>query len=217
MIDIGAAAGIATQVGDLLGTFAFAISGALMAVRKNFDIVGIAVLACATAVGGGIIRDLVVGVTPTAFVQLRYPAVALLAALLIFLWHPPRRLTHRPLDVADAIGLGVFCVTGTVTAYTHGLGAPSAAALGVVTAVGGGIIRDILAGVRPSILHPEQEIYAVPAMLGAVITALLLHVGHSTVITGTLASLAVVVLRVLALRFHWRAPLARPTSRRPKD
>lgn len=160
-------------------------------------------------------RDLIIGETPpVAFVQLRYPATALLAALVIFFWHPPRRLIRGPLDLADAIGLGIFCVVGTVSAYQHGLSAFSAAALGVVTAVGGGIVRDVLAGRTPSLLRPDEELYAIPALVGSGVTAALLHFGYYTYWTGALAGAGAFGVRILALRLHWRAPMARPHRRR---
>ncbi|MFE6860320.1 trimeric intracellular cation channel family protein [Nocardia sp. NPDC057668] len=212
--ELGNAVSEAQSIGNLLGVFAFGVSGALLAVRRNFDVVGILVLAMCTATGGGILRDLIIGKTPpSAFVHLSYGATALLAAVVIFFWHPPRRLIRVPLLVTDAVGLGLFCVTGTVTAYEAGLSATASAALGVVTAVGGGVIRDVLAGVTPSVLS-DGELYAVPALLGSVAAALLLHYGQYTFLTGGLAGVGAVTLRLLALWRHWRAPLARPHRRR---
>ncbi|MEV6561163.1 trimeric intracellular cation channel family protein [Nocardia sp. NPDC051756] len=215
----GSAVGAAQHAGELFGVFAFASSGALLAVRRDFDIFGIVVLACATALGGGIIRDLLIGRTPpAAFVDLSYLWTAVLAAAVIFFWHPSRRLTRGPLEVADAFGLGLFCVTGTVIAYSRGLGAPSAALLGLVTAIGGGVIRDLLGGQTPNVLRPDQ-IYAVPALAGAVATATLLHFGVYQAWTGALAALGAIAFRLLALRFGWHAPQARryPRTRPPAD
>ncbi|WP_216898132.1 trimeric intracellular cation channel family protein [Nocardia alni] len=196
------------QAGDLLGVFAFAVSGALLAVRKDYDMVGIAVLAFATAVGGGVVRDLVIGARPVAVTDPWYLGLSLLAAVIIFFWHPPGRLIGGPLAFVDAIGLGLFSVTGTVTAYQHGLATVPSAMLGVVTAIGGGLIRDVLAGVQPSVLR-DQEIYALPALLGASVAAALLHFGAFTAWSGALASAVAFGLRLLALRFHWHAPKAR--------
>ncbi|MEV6767485.1 trimeric intracellular cation channel family protein [Nocardia sp. NPDC051030] len=214
LVELGSAVDAAQQVGNMVGVFAFGASGALLAVRRRFDMVGIAVLAVCTATGGGILRDLIIGATPpAAFVHLSYATVALLSAVLIFFWHPPTRVTRTPLNVADAIGLGIFCVTGTVTAFQHGLSATSSAALGLVTAVGGGVIRDVLAGVTPSVLS-DGELYAVPALLGSAATAALLHHGQYTFWTGGLAGLGAVALRLIALWRHWHAPRARPHRRR---
>lgn len=209
----GSAVDAVQHVGELFGVFAFASSGALLAVRRDFDIFGIVVLACSTALGGGIIRDLVIGRTPAAaFVDLSYLWTAVLAAVIIFFWHPPRRLTRGPLEVADAFGLGLFCVTGTVIAYSRGLGAPSAALLGLVTAIGGGVIRDLLGGQTPNVLRPDQ-IYALPALAGAIATAALLHFGVYQAWTGALAASGAIAFRLLALRFGWHAPQARRYSR----
>ncbi|WP_405485917.1 trimeric intracellular cation channel family protein [Nocardia sp. NBC_00511] len=217
LVELGSAADAAQSAGNLMGVFAFGASGALLAVRRHFDVVGIAVLSIATATGGGVIRDLIIGRTPpVAFVDISYAGVALLSALLIFFWHPPGRVIRTPLNVADAIGLGIFCVTGTVSAFQHGMSAPSAAALGVVTAVGGGVIRDVLAGVTPSVLS-DGELYAVPALLGSAVTALLLHYGEYTYWTGGLAGAGAVALRLIALLRHWHAPMARPHRRRDDD
>ncbi|WP_433563199.1 trimeric intracellular cation channel family protein [Nocardia sp. CA-151230] len=214
LVELGTPVDAVQSVGNLLGVFAFGVSGALLAVRRRFDVVGIAVLAVATATGGGVIRDVIIGRTPPlAFVQVSYAGVALLAAVVIFFWHPPVRLVRTPLYTADAIGLGLFCVTGTVTAFQHGMSATSAAALGLVTAVGGGVIRDVLAGVTPSVLS-DGELYAVPALLGSVVTAVLLHYGQYTYWTGGLAGAGAVGLRLLALYRHWHAPMARPHRRR---
>ncbi|BEL60708.1 hypothetical protein Isolate57626_21400 [Mycobacteroides abscessus subsp. abscessus] len=117
------------------------------------------------------------------------------------------------MQVTDALGLAVFCVTGTAIAAHSGLAEPSAALLGAMTAIGGGVIRDLLSGETPMLLRPDSELYAVPAMLGASITALLIHVGLYTDLTGLAAALAAFGLRMLAMRFHWHAPQAR---RRPR-
>ncbi|MFF3573507.1 trimeric intracellular cation channel family protein [Nocardia jiangxiensis] len=210
MIALTSTAEDVQRAADLLGVFAFGVSGALLAVRKDYDMVGIAVLACATAFGGGVVRDVVIGaVPPVALTDPWYLGLPILAAAIIFLWRPPPRLVATPLDLADAVGLGVFSVTGTVAAYQHGLATVPAALLGVLTAVGGGLIRDVLAGVQPSVLRPDQEIYALPALLGASVAAALLHFGALTAWTGAAASAGAVVFRVLALRYHWHAPRAR--------
>jgi uncharacterized membrane protein YeiH len=214
-VDLESAVRLVQQIGDYSGTFAFAVSGAALGVRANYDIVGIAVLACATAVGGGIIRDLMIGnVPPVALVDLRYLAIALTAAALVFLWRPRTRLATRALDVADAAGLAMFCVTGTVTAHAHGLGAPSAVLLGVITAIGGGIIRDVLAGERPHVLRTDSELYAVPALFGATITAVTLETGLYTAVVSIGAAAATFTMRILALRYGWHAPRPRHPSGR---
>lgn len=217
-VDLSEASHVLYLVLELVGTVAFAASGALLAVRRGYDVVGITVLACATGFGGGMVRDVLLGdVPPVAFTDLRYLAAAVATAGVVFFWHPPPVLTRLPLNLADAVGLGLFCVTGAVKAAQFGLGPVPVTLLGLTTAIGGGMIRDLLAGRAPSVLRSDEEIYAVPALLGAAASAALLHFGLFTPVTGTLAALGAIGLRLLALRLHWRAPRARPSRRRPGE
>ncbi|MER6959473.1 MULTISPECIES: trimeric intracellular cation channel family protein [unclassified Streptomyces] len=194
---------------DLAGIFVFAISGALLAVRKNFDVFGIAMLAEVTALGGGVFRDLVIGaVPPAAFTDLGYFLTPLVAALLVVFLHPQVERIQLGVNVFDAAGLGLFCVTGTMKAYDYGLGLTASAALGVATGVGGGVLRDVLANEVPSLLRWDRDLYAVPAMVGATIVALSIRYDLLTELAGGLAALTAFVLRLLAMRFHWRAPRA---------
>ncbi|MEO3767460.1 trimeric intracellular cation channel family protein [Streptomyces sp. B8F3] len=194
---------------DLAGIFVFGISGALLAVRKNFDVFGIAVLALATGLGGGLLRDLVIGaVPPAAFTEPGYLFTPLVAALLVVFLHPEVERITSAVMVFDAAGLGLFCVTGTLKAYEYGLGLTSAAVLGLTSAAGGGVVRDLLAGEVPSLLRWDREMYAVPALVGAVATALLIRFDQVEPATATAAAALAFVLRLLALRFRWRAPRA---------
>lgn len=194
---------------DLVGIFVFAISGALLAVRKNFDVFGIAVLAEVTALGGGLLRDVVIGaVPPAAFTDLGYFLTPLLAALLVFFLHPEVERIQVGVNVFDAAGLGLFCVTGTVKAYDYGLGLTASAALGLATAVGGGVLRDVLANEVPSLLRWDRDLYAVPAIVGSALTVLCIRYDVLTSLTSGLAVVTAFVLRLLAMRFHWRAPRA---------
>jgi uncharacterized membrane protein YeiH len=194
---------------DLIGIFVFAISGALLAVRKNFDVFGIAVLAEVTALGGGLFRDLVIGaVPPAAFTDLGYFLTPLLAALLVFFLHPEVERIQAGVNVFDAAGLGLFCVAGTTKAYEHGLGLTASATLGLATAVGGGVLRDVIAGEVPSLLRWDRDLYAVPAMVGAGLVVLCLRYDALTTVTSALAAVTAFVLRLLAMRYHWRAPRA---------
>jgi uncharacterized membrane protein YeiH len=194
---------------DLVGIFVFAISGALLAVRKNFDVFGIAVLAEVTALGGGLFRDLIIGaVPPAAFTDLGYFITPLLAALLVFFLHPQVERIQVAVNVFDAAGLGLFCVAGTTKAYTYGLGLTASAALGLATAVGGGVLRDVLANEVPSLLRWDRDLYAVPAIVGATMVALCLRYDVLSPFTSGLAVVTAFVLRLLAMRFHWRAPRA---------
>ncbi|MEV6653258.1 trimeric intracellular cation channel family protein [Streptomyces sp. NPDC051219] len=194
---------------DVAGIFVFAISGALLAVRKNFDVFGIAVLAEVTALGGGLFRDLIIGaVPPAAFTDLGYFLTPLLAAALVFFLHPHVERINGAVNVFDAAGLGLFCVTGTTKAYEYGLGLTASAALGLATAVGGGVLRDVLANEVPSLLRWDRDLYAVPAMMGAAMVALCIRFDALNGLTSGLAVVTAFVLRLLAMRFHWRAPRA---------
>lgn len=194
---------------DLIGIFVFAISGALLAVRKNFDVFGIAVLAEVTALGGGILRDLVIGaVPPAAFTDLGYFLAPLAAAALVFFLHPEVERIQTAVNVFDAAGLGLFCVAGTTKAYDHGLSPTSSAVLGLATAVGGGVLRDVLANDVPSLVRWDRDLYAVPAIVGSTMAVLCIHYDVLNPFTTALAAVTAFVLRLLAMRYHWRAPRA---------
>ncbi|MFG3532799.1 trimeric intracellular cation channel family protein [Streptomyces sp. NPDC047917] len=194
---------------DIVGIFVFAISGALLAVRKNFDVFGIAVLAEVTALGGGLFRDIVIGaVPPAAFTDLGYFTTPLLAAVLVFFMHPHVERIQVGVNVFDAAGLGLFCVTGTVKAYDYGLGLTASAALGLATAVGGGVLRDVLANEVPSLLRWDRDLYAVPAIVGAAMIVLCIRFDTLNAFTSGTAVIVAFVLRLLAMRYHWRAPRA---------
>ncbi|MEU3951573.1 trimeric intracellular cation channel family protein [Streptomyces achromogenes] len=194
---------------DVIGIFVFAISGALLAVRKNFDVFGIAVLAEVTALGGGLFRDLVIGaVPPAAFTDLGYFVTPLLAALVVFFLHPHVERIQAAVLVFDAAGLGLFCVSGTTKAYSYGLGLTASATLGLATAVGGGVLRDVLANEVPSLLRWDRDLYAVPAIVGSAMVVLCIRYDVLTPLTSAFAALTAFVLRLLAMRFHWRAPRA---------
>jgi uncharacterized membrane protein YeiH len=155
---------------DLVGTFVFALNGALTAVRTaRLDIVGVVTLGMITALGGGILRDLVIGAVPPAtFDDWRYLAVATAGGLIAFAL--PRGLDRLslPINLLDAAGLSLFAVTGASKALDFGLGAGQAIILGAVTGVGGGTVRDVLIGRIPAVLH--SGLYAIPALIGAAVT-----------------------------------------------
>ncbi|MEV6393222.1 trimeric intracellular cation channel family protein [Streptomyces sp. NPDC051907] len=194
---------------DLVGIFVFAISGALLAVRKNFDVFGIAVLAEVTALGGGLLRDLIIGaVPPAAFTDLGYFTMPLVAAGLVFFLHPQVERIQAGVNVFDAAGLGLFCVTGTMKAYEYGLGLTASAVLGLATAVGGGVLRDVLANEVPSLLRWDRDLYAVPAIVGATMIVLCIRFDVLNAVTSVLAVVTAFALRLLAMKYHWRAPRA---------
>lgn len=193
---------------ELTGLFVFALSGAMLAVRKGFEVVGISSLAFVTALGGGIMRDLILGDSPPrAFRDVWYLVVPLSAAVVVFVGHAlVERYLYRSVLVFDAVGLGLFSVTGAVKASAYDTTAIGAVLLAVVTAIGGGILRDVLANDQPQIFQPDSRLYAIPAALGAVIVV---TATRNDLYSGALAAgvaAGVCGIRLGALKWGWRAP-----------
>lgn len=194
---------------DLGGTFVFAISGAVAAVRHRLDIFGIMVLAFAAGNAGGITRDVLIGaVPPAAIANWTYVGVSTLAGFIVFFWDPVvTRLDHK-VQWFDAVGLAFFAVAGAEKALVHGLNPLMAALLGMLTGIGGGMLRDVLVREIPVVLR--ADLYALAALAGAavVVTAHLLHVSPwvSTVVGGLLCF----ALRYGAIRHGWHLPTAKP-------
>ncbi|NLA68124.1 MAG: trimeric intracellular cation channel family protein [Gammaproteobacteria bacterium] len=199
---------------DLCGTFAFAVSGAVAAVRQRLDIFGVLVVSFAASTFGGISRDVLIGATPPAAVQdWRYLATAVAAGVVTFFWSPLIERLRNPVRMLDAVGLAFFAVAGTEKALVFGLGPVMAAMMGMLTGIGGGMARDILLANVPVVLR--AELYAVAALVGAGIVV----VGHlldlPLVPMAVVGGLACFVLRMLALRRGWRLPVAGGTP--PSD
>lgn len=191
---------------DLAGTFAFAISGAAAAKQRGLDLFGICAIAFMVACGGGIIRDLCIGaIPPTGLTDWRYLVTALTAAgMTIGLYPLAQRLSH-PVRLFDAVGLSMFAVTGAQKALIYGHNAEVAVLLGITTAVGGGVLRDILLNRVPIIM--EKEIYASAAMVGALIVVSGHYLGWlSRDWVSVIAFVVCFGLRQLALHFHWNLP-----------
>jgi len=191
---------------ELSGIFVFAISGGLVAVRKNLDVFGVLVLAGSTGLGGGFLRDVLIDATPpTALADWRYLLVPVAAGLITFLFHPAIGRMERLVNVFDAAGLGLFCVTGALKATEYGLGPIPAALLGMVTGVGGGMVRDILAGRVPAVF--SSELYATPALAGAAWAVFADHQGWSLAFVALPGVAICFGWRVLAILRNWRAPV----------
>ncbi len=197
---------------DLAGTFVFAIDGALIALRARvaeFDIVGVLALALITALGGGIVRDVLIGAVPPAtFSDWRYIAVAVAGGLLAFVAARQLDRVAPAIRVLDAAGLSLFAVTGASKALGVGIGPVQAVILGAVTAVGGGILRDALTGQVPAVLHVGGGLLAIPALLGATIVVVTSHAGLYGVVAALAAASACFLLRMLGVSFGLRAPRA---------
>jgi uncharacterized membrane protein YeiH len=191
---------------DLTGIFFFAVAGALVAVRRNLDLFAALVLAGVTGLGGGVIRDVLIGATPPAALDdWRYLLVPAVAGLLTFLFHPTVGRLERVVTLFDAVGLAVFCVTGALKAVDFGLDPFAAALMGMVTGIGGGMIRDVLSGSVPVIF--EGVLYATPALAGAVVAVLLDRTGLPVLVVAAAGFSTCLGWRLLALVRGWRAPL----------
>ena len=191
---------------DLVGTFAFALNGALTAVRTvRLDIVGVITLATITAIGGGILRDVVLGATPPAtFRDWRYLTVAAVGGLLAFFLGRLLVRLETTIMVLDAAGLSLFAVTGALKSLDYGLGPGQAIILGAVTAVGGGTIRDVLLGTVPAVLH--SGLYAIPAVLGAAVVVGADALGQRGAAVAVGGALLCFVIRLVGVRFDLNAP-----------
>ena len=195
---------------ELAGTFVFALSGAAAGVKHRLDLFGVLVLSCATATAGGITRDVLIGaVPPSAFRDWRYLGISVIAGLGVFFWSPRPERQQRLRNLVltfDAAGLALFAVSGTQTALGYGLNPVMAALLGMLTGVGGGMLRDVLVADIPVVLH--SDLYAVAALAGAVVVVGG-HVVDAPRVVSALAGAAVCFgIRLLALWRGWRLPTA---------
>lgn len=196
---------------DIVGIAVFAVSGALAAVDKKLDIFGVIFLAVATALGGGFIRDALLGATPAAaLTDWRYLATPALAGLIVFYVHPSVARWSRLFLLVDAAGLGLFAVAGTRKAIDFGVGPLGSSAIGILTAIGGGIIRDILVREIPHVLH--REIYATAALLATVVVVIGDRLSLNDVAVAAGAICVAFSLRVVSRWKNWAAPTAKAVN-----
>jgi uncharacterized membrane protein YeiH len=192
---------------DLIGTFVFALSGAMAAVRHRLDLFGIVVLALAAATFGGISRDLLIGaVPPAALADWRYIAVPVIAGVTVFFTYSTTARLQTPVLVLDGAGLAVFAVSGALKALTWGLTPLSAVLLGMLTGVGGGIARDIIVAEIPTVLR--AELYAVAALAGASIVVIGRLLQLPTLPLAAAGGALCFGLRFMAIRYGWHLPRA---------
>jgi uncharacterized membrane protein YeiH len=193
---------------DLLGTAAFAASGALAGVQRRMDLLGVVVLALVTAVGGGTVRDVLLGsVPPFCFKDENYLYLSIVIALLVFYFHHSLDFLKRPLLYFDALGLGTFLVIGTGKALAYDAGFLVAVMMGVTTATAGGVVRDVLSDQVPFIL--QKEIYATACIFGGILYYILYRLGMNESLVAVIAALVVVIIRVVAIHRHWSLPIAK--------
>ena len=201
---------------DIIGVFVFALSGGLVALRARLDLFGVLVLAWVTGLGGGIIRDLLLGATPPVGISdWRLVTAGLLAGLLVFTFHGrlravarrrPRRvgLVSRLVKVLDAGGLALFAVSGALKAIQLGSPWLAAVIVGGITAIGGGMIRDVLARQVPEVL--QRELYAVPAFAGAALVVGLDHLGWLNPTTTWMCVALIFMTRMVAVSLDLNVP-----------
>lgn len=197
---------------EIVGVVAFAISGALVGIEKKMDILGISILGLSVACGGGVIRDLVLGITPPmTFRNPIYATIAIITSILVFIYvtRVPKKASGRTQDrlmlIMDAIGLGIFTVMGINTAYMQEQDYSLFLLIfvGVITGVGGGILRDIMAGDRPYVF--VKHFYASASIIGAVVYVLIWpHLG--TVTSMFVGTGVIIALRILAAKYRWSLP-----------
>jgi len=200
------------RVLDLVGTFVFAISGAAAGVKSRLDVFGVSVLAFVAGNAGGVIRDVLLGsVPPAAISDWRYVAVSLVAGVATFLWYPNVKRVQHVVLLFDAAGLGIFAVSGAQKALAYVVHPFAAVLLGMLTGIGGSMVRDVLVKRVPVVLR--TEVYAIAALAGAaiVVAGHLLHwPPTATTISGAMLC---IVMRLIALRRGWNLPVADQAGR----
>lgn len=190
---------------DFSGTFAFAVSGALAAADKKFDLFGALFLGFVTAIGGGTLRDMMLGNTPVAWLHdMRIFYIIIAAVIFTFLFRPTISRFTKALFLFDTIGISVFTIIGLQKGLQVQIHAPVAVMMGVTTAVMGGIIRDVLCNDIPLIFH--KEIYATACLLGGVIFLILYYFQFSESVTVLVAAASIFTVRSLSVRYHWSLP-----------
>jgi uncharacterized membrane protein YeiH len=201
---------------DLGGTFVFALSGATAAVKHRLDLFGVLVLSFAAGNSGGIARDVMIGAVPPAAIKdWRYLAVSLLAGLITFFWYRIINRLSSPVLVFDAAGLALFAVSGAGKALAFHAGPVAATLLGMLTGIGGGMVRDVLVTEIPTVLR--TELYAVAALIGAAVVVIgrLLHLPSAA--ADTAGAVLCFGLRFMAMRFGWHLPIAHPLRQSDSD
>ncbi len=195
---------------DITGTFLFAVEGAVAAIHANLDLLGVQVIAFCTALGGGIMRDILLGTTPpNALKDWRYAALAFAGgALTFFLYAPLHTIPSTALPILDAAALSLFAAAGTEKSLACKIQPFIAILMGGVTAVGGGVLRDVLLDHVPAVLR--TDIYATAALVGGAVLVIVRRLGGSARISALCGFAACLLLRLLALHLHLNLPVAAP-------
>ncbi|MBV1888207.1 MAG: trimeric intracellular cation channel family protein [Urechidicola sp.] len=190
---------------DFIGTGVFAISGALAAMRQKFDSFGVLILASVTAIGGGSLRDVLIGNTPVSWmIHWEYLIVIVGATAIAMLFRKRLAYFRKTMFLFDAIGLGIFTIIGFEIGLKSGLHPIICVLLGTMSASFGGVLRDVLSNEVPLIFH--KEVYASLSILGAITFYVLLQTSLPIEINYVVTSALVVVLRILAVKYEWEFP-----------
>lgn len=193
---------------DIVGIAVFAASGALTGVQKQLDIFGVVFLAGITALGGGFIRDAMIGATPVAALgDWRYLVTPAVVGIAVFFVHPTVTRLARPLILLDAAGLGLFAAAGARKAIDHGIGPVGSVGVGMITAIGGGILRDVLVREIPAVLH--REIYATAALAGAAVVVIGDRLRWPDATVAASAIVVTFLVRAVSRWRQWSAPVPR--------
>ena len=195
------------RVLDLIGTFVFALSGAVSGVKHRIDLFGVLVLSFVAATAGGIVRDVLIGAIPPAAIQdWRYITLSLVSGFVTFYWSSLIVKMKSPVQIFDALGLGLFAISGAGKAIAFHLGPGAAILMGVLTAIGGGMVRDVLVAEVPVVF--TAELYAVAALAGASVVVVGNSIFPSSVPMAAIGGTTCVVLRLMAIRNRWKLPVA---------
>lgn len=192
---------------EIFGTVIFAISGAISAVKREFDLTGVILIACVVGNGGGTIRDLLIGAPVFWLTQWSYIVISMIAGGLTFLLMRYVYLAQKFMLYSDALGLGVFAITGAEKALAYGCGSFIAVIMGLITGIGGGLIRDTLCNQKPLVLC--EEIYAMAATAGAIVFVLLPETWQVSSFAYLSCALLVFIIRIIAVKYNLHLPVIR--------
>jgi uncharacterized membrane protein YeiH len=204
---------VVSEAAEVVGVTVFALSGGLVAARRGMDLFGAVVLALVAGLGGGVIRDVLLGATPPANLSnVLLLSAAAVAGVVAFYWDLGIERFRRAVLVLDAGGLGLFTVNGAVTALVVGAPPLAAVLLGLITGIGGGVLRDLLSGQVPVVL--QDDIYAVPSLAGSIAVVLLWQAGAWSVGAGVVVASSIFGVRLLARmrRWHLRRSVTEPPA-----
>jgi uncharacterized membrane protein YeiH len=204
----GVVVSLLLRVFDLVGTFVFAISGAVAGAKHRLDLFGVLVLSFAAATFGGITRDVMIGATPPASIQdWKYVAVSVLAGIVTFFWHDRIAQFRNAVLIFDAAGLGLFAVSGAGKALAYHLSPVPAALLGMLTGIGGGVVRDVLVSEVPAVLR--TDIYALAALAGASLFVAGESLRLPSPAIAIVSALLCFAIRMIAIHRNWQVPVAK--------